>query len=508
MEPLLNIHSVPIPQCFADGVEECPISGEYILPEYCPDIAVILKCFAYPHILNRQWSGGQLLIDGSSDVRVLYLDQERQTVRSIEFSQPFSCVMRDDERRDVAAVNLSLSTKYVTCRAVSSRRIEVRGAVLVTAHSECAMSQNIAEPSKTEGFYTRSEKVPITIPGELCEKVHTISESLEFDQSLPPAEMLLGGECNAVIKEYKVLTGKVILKGIIYIHQLYMDASEGKSTHLLRYGVPFSQIMDVADAREGALCKASVQVLSDAERCTVGPDGENSVLDVVVKLLIQVQTFQPAELLLWNDAFHCRYPVIAKTEELQLSSYMGQRCEDVSLNLRMTMPSGQWREIIDGWIQLHDVEDSISDGKVLRKGRVLLGCLVRDEDGEISCHESVEEYSLAFSISGNYASFEMVPTDVKFTLNEGTPEARVALNVWITESRRMNYQVISDLSLVEESPYPLSKVNAVLYYATEGESLWEIGRRCHTDPFKIAQGNNLRGDYVDNACVLAVPIGE
>ena len=131
MEQLLKKKSMRLTCCALDKQEECPISGEYTLPEYCPDVAVILKCFAYPHIQNRQWSGDQWLLDGTAVIRVLYLDEERRRLRSLEFTQSFSCTRRGEGRADNAAVQVELSTKYLSCRAVSPRRVEVRGAILV-----------------------------------------------------------------------------------------------------------------------------------------------------------------------------------------------------------------------------------------------------------------------------------------------------------------------------------------------------------------------------------------
>lgn len=506
MEPLLKKRSVQLSQRIMDKSEECAISGEYILPEYCPDIAVILKCFAYPHVQNRQWSGDQLLIDGAADMRVLYLDEDRQCVRSLEFVQPFSCAVRGNGNMDVTAVELHLVTKYLTCRAVSPRRVEFRGAITISAVAECAVLADMAEPLEVNGFFARTQKVPITIPGTICEKVMSVTESLEFDRSLPPAEMLLGGECRAVVKEYKILAGKVIIKGMVYIHQLYTDSLEGMDTYSLDYSVPFSQIMDVPDAREDLACKSSVQVLSDAERCSVGPDGENTMLDIVIKLLIQVQVYQPYEVMLLQDAFHSRYPVSAKTEEMYLSSFVGQHCEETKLTLETAMPSGQWREVVDAWVQWQDAQDECSDGKLIRKGRVLIVCIARDADGEIACHESMEEYRLAFPVQGNDASVNLHATEVRCKIHEGKLEVQVALIVSITEWKRMHCCAISDLSLVEEAPYPKSKANALLYYAHGGESLWDIGRLCHTAPQGIAQENNLSGEFVDDACVLIVPV--
>ena len=94
MEQMVKKSMIPLSCLVVDQQEECPIIGEYSLPEYCPDIAVVLKCFAEPRIQNRQWSADQWLLDGNAVIRVWYLDEKRDRVFSVEFSLPFSCAVR------------------------------------------------------------------------------------------------------------------------------------------------------------------------------------------------------------------------------------------------------------------------------------------------------------------------------------------------------------------------------------------------------------------------------
>ena len=93
MEKMLTKSAVRMAHCNITKQEEAPISGEYVLPEYCPDMAVVLKCYAYPRLQNRQWSGDQLMVDGIAVIRVVYADEQRRCVRTLEFVQPFSSVL-------------------------------------------------------------------------------------------------------------------------------------------------------------------------------------------------------------------------------------------------------------------------------------------------------------------------------------------------------------------------------------------------------------------------------
>ena len=130
MDNLLNKQSLTLTQNVVTRYEECAVSGEYSLPEYCPDVSSVLKCTIQPRMINRQQSGDQLLIDGEACVRVLYLDEERKCLRCVEFVLPFTCGVRGVQSMGVNMPVLHLSTKYANCRVVTPRRIEVRGAVV------------------------------------------------------------------------------------------------------------------------------------------------------------------------------------------------------------------------------------------------------------------------------------------------------------------------------------------------------------------------------------------
>ena len=506
MEQLLRKSTVQLTDCALDKQEECPISGDYTLPEYCPDVAVVLKCFADPRIQNRQWSGDQLLLDGNAVIRVLYLDEERRRVHSLEFMQPFSCALRGDGRVDNAAVELELSTKYLNCRALSPRRVEVRGAVAVHAYAEYTESKCLVADAEDSDLFTRTKTVSITVPNGSCDKVVSISESLEFGESLPPAEMLLGGECKAVLCECKLLAGKAILKGQVYIHQLYIDNTEGEHTHCLDYTLPFSQIMDVDSAREGMPYKMSVQILSDTERCSVGPDGENTVLDVTVKLLIQIQVYSQQEMVLLKDAYHSRFPVLAQTEDIRLCSLIGTRWESTVLPMQLAVPSGRWSEIIDISVQPQLPLTECRDGRADAKGRMLVCVIARDMDGEVVYDEFVEEYGLEYLCSGNTAQVSLKATDVQCRIVEDKLELSVQFSVCINEYDYCKEELITDLRLQQETPYPQQKVTALLYYAEGGESVWDIGRMCHTSPQRIMEENEMDGEYIKENTVIVVPI--
>lgn len=504
MEQLLKKKLVRLSGCALDKQEECPISGEYTLPEYCPDVAVVLKCFAYPRILSRQWSGDQMLLDGNAVIRVLYLDEQRHCVHSIEFLQPFTCSMRGERQADHALVDLDLATKYLNCRAIGPRRVEVRGAVTITARADGVLEKDIGWIAEDGGLYTRTLHKNVTIPCVMNEKLLTISETLDFPDVLPAAEVLLGGECRAVVHECKLLTGKAIVKGQIYVHQLYLDTKE--MVHCLDFALPFSQILDVSEVVDGMPYYATVQVLSDTERCMMGPSGENTILDVSVKLLLQIQMYRQEEITVIKEAFHRQYPVTAQTENMDFCCYLGTRWEETVLPMQLTIPQGRWQEIIDVSVQPQEGITECLEGNAVTKGRMTVCVVARDADGEVVYDEFIEDYVLTYTCQGNAVRVHLIPINCKYRVVENALDLQVSLCATVQDMQYECESVLSDLRLQSDRPYPQQKVTAWLYYADAGENVWDVGRSCCASPACIFEENHLSDENIAQSSVLIVPM--
>ena len=506
MENLLHTARVPVTRTVVDARDEYVISGDYVLPEYCPDMAVVLKCRITPRIQSRRRNGDQLLLEGTALVCVLYLDEERRCVREAEFSQPLSCALRGAGGAETEPVRITLTPEYVNCRATGPRRLEVRGAFAVHAQADAAEQISLAEAAEDPALYVQTVEVPVSAPVASAEKMLMISDVLEFDGDLPPAEQLLGGDDTVVVQECKLLTGKAIVKGQILVHRLYTDDSSRGTTHLLDYTVPFSQIVDLDGARDGMQAIAEVSVLSDTVRCVADPAGQNRMLEIGYKLSVQVQVYDSRAVSLITDAYHSRYPSVPERQGLTLRALTGTQRQTATLGRDLDLPSDTLQEILDIRVGVTPLACRCEGGKAKPGGRLAVSLLVRDNDGIVSYYERPEEFELEYAADGNTAEVSMAVTDVRYAVAGGKLNLRVTLLVTLCLWDVTQPQAVTGVTLREDQPYPPERAGIKLYFAGSGERVWDIARHCHASPAGICAENDLNGESLAEPCVLLIPL--
>ena len=513
MEQLLQRQKMTVTKTVLDATEEYVISGDYILPEYCPDVAVVLKCVVTPRLQSRRWSGDTFVVDGMAVVRILYLDEERCCVREAEFIQPINCALRGQSGCESACVRVTMTQDYVNCRAVSPRRIEVRGGFTVCACAELADTIELPCAAAEERLYTKCVNKTVTAP--LCsgEKMISVNETLPFDSGLPAAEQLLGGDCAAAVTEVKLLTDKAIVKGQIYLHQLYTDDSVGGTTYVLDYTVPFSAIMDMDGVRDGQLHTACVSVLSDTEECMAGANGQNTALGFSAKLLIQLTAYEKATAQLVKDAYHPDCPAALSNDTLSLCSLADAFNQTATVQKSVALPVDNLREIIDVWVMPMTPVGRMENGCVELDVPLIVSLLVRDTDGVVAYYERAEDCRIAHAQPMMCTDESAVAVQAQATvmgLNYAAIGDKLDLHLTLAVSTDLwentQEQVVKEITLQRESAYPVDNTSMRLYYADAGESVWNIARRCHTSPDAVREENDLRDEVLSAKAVLLIPV--
>ena len=108
---------------------ELPLETEILISDYLPPVFKLVKCFVRPVVLQKQLQPGRLNLDGYLRCTVYYQGEDGAGLCQTEQKLPFSKQLELPEFAFTAwAAQVEGQTEYINCRAVTPRRIEVRGA--------------------------------------------------------------------------------------------------------------------------------------------------------------------------------------------------------------------------------------------------------------------------------------------------------------------------------------------------------------------------------------------
>jgi len=138
---------------------EQPVDVEISLPDYCPDIGKILKCQAFPKIFSKNFSASKLSVEGSTLIRIIYVDDRDKCVRSYEQEYPFAAEFSVKEMGEAPEAYIKCKVDYINCRAITQRKIDIHGAFTLSAKITSTQKHSIIADAKGAGIMLRRNHI-------------------------------------------------------------------------------------------------------------------------------------------------------------------------------------------------------------------------------------------------------------------------------------------------------------------------------------------------------------
>ncbi len=483
---------------------ECPVDGDFLLPDYCPDIAAVLKCSLIPAVLSRRQSGDKLLIDGQSLIRVLYLDEDRKCVRAFECIQPFNCSLPwEDASGSLPYVTVRVN--YLNCRAVSPRRIDVHGALTAMHHGGTLQNVQVLWDIVGEGVHTQKETVCCSVPAGNAEKVFSVSEIVDLGGGKPPAETVIRTAYTPIITSVKQMTDKAIVKGKVLLTTLYaVDTGEG-TTCRATHEFPFSQILDMEGMDENLQCTTHADVITGEVHITPDQNGAGTLLAVSIKLCVRLDAVRSEQEQVITDAYTSKYPVTTTRTHFMAEQLQFVKQDTAMLKEVLELPSDSMSEIVDLWCEIMSVTTRKENDCTYADGHLQICMPARDRDGSISYYEHVSDFTLQFDHPCDRMAVEVALCDTEYAIVGGKIEIRLELATCSIGYKKAEHVALQQFETAKE-PYPEERAALRLCRVHKGASLWEIAKSCHTDMQAIMEENNLDDACVPEDCMLLVPL--
>ncbi len=514
MKLLLDKKPVFLTETVYDGQAEQGVEFDYVLPDYYPDIFKILKCTLTPGVVSYSVSGTQLYIDGVVRIKVLYLSEQSSRINCVEQKFTYSKSIELVKASEKPVVNIFQKADYCNCRAVSGRRIDVRGAVSckikVTGCTECEIL------SGAEGLGAEVKCDTVSYCGSrlgACRQ-YVVREDIETGAGGDIASILTTS-CNAVVTDTKIIADKVVIKGEARVKALYLTRSgDCMETEVMEAAVPLSQIVDVDGITDAHSCCARFDVMDCDLEIKQGDDGENRLLGCEITIDCKVSAYKEAEIShisdIYSTDYECSYGSVPVKLEYSPNYLMTQH------NLKSTLEysDGSISEVFDCKCELggYNLRAGEQNGRITISGQVCIWLIGKNSAGNPIFIEKSEPFEFGTDIdseNGGYsADIGVSVTGVSYSISgDSTADIHIQLSAQGLIYKVKTINTVSEINIMEDMPKNKNSDYALkLYYADKGEKIWDIAKRYNTSVSAVSAENELEDEQLTAPCMLLIPI--
>lgn len=515
MDFKVNREEIASAEVIFDDTQEQSVELDYVLPDYFPEIFKIIKCMTVPKILSYDVSGDKLTYEMAVCIRVLYCSENSSAVQSVEQKLNYTKTVEFGRTASCPRVSISPRVDYINCRAVNSRRIDIRGAVSIKIRITDLCKKEII--CDAFGGNIQLKKIPVTYPANRLHtsKRITVSEEFDLGMSKPPIVNILRSDAVIASNDKKVIANKLIAKGEVYINMLYSCQKDGAdSVEAMQFTLPFSQIVDLEGIDERFVCSVDTEIIS----CDIEPrsdgDGNSKVADCSVVLLIDCNAYRTVSAELAADEYSTSYKTDSVKSDIKIEIPPRQINSSCVVKGSMEYSDGGIDCIYDVWCSINGVtaRPDTENGGIAINGSAVYCVMAKNSSGEPILLEKEEPFTASVSVEGinesSYAEVKLTPISCSYNLaSDNSIEAKAELKITGEVGGTVNICGITELSVDENEPLKKSGDHALkLYFTDENEDLWEIAKKYGTSVAAIMEENEIEDDMISCKGMILIPI--
>ncbi|MBR4201217.1 MAG: DUF3794 domain-containing protein [Oscillospiraceae bacterium] len=498
----------PLP--LSELTQEQSVELDYVLPDYYPDFFRLLHCTAEAAVTSQTVTDGTVQYMLRVQLHVLYNGEQTKTVQSVTQQLDYHGQMNLPPEAASAGnlqIRISAEPSYLNCRAVSPRRIDLRGAMRIRA--ELSGEQQIEVLSQAEGLHTRTRSETVSYVSQLLrtQKPFTLSDEIRLSAAQPALLSVLRTKSDLSVLETRVVAGKMVVKGEATVTVLY-TSSEGIES--LTAVLPFSQIVEMEGLSDDMPCPVTAILSEQSITAEAENNGDIRLLHCDLQIILQCEAIRTASASLLNDLYSTVHPAELRRAAVPLLTAPVTVSERLQQKTGLTQPDAVLTKVYAAWAdpeQLQTAQDP--EGGILLNGVLHFCALAADAEGDTLMLEAREPFT--WPLPQLHAAGLLPPVQAASTTYTLTGSDTVTVQTELLLSgqvlQQQRHELLTDVRVDPEARLPMQENYALrLYFGQPEESLWEIAKRYHTSETAIREENDISGDTLTAAQTLLIPI--
>lgn len=478
-------------------VRSTELTQEVRLSDGMPDIGRVLASWGQVVLRSKEWQGDLVTVSGGIMVWILYAPEDSTPPRSIDTWIPFQLKWELENMPREGAIRVSPLLRYADSRGVSARKMMVRAGVAALCEAMSPMEAEVFAPVELpEDIRILQNTYPVRLPMEAGEKTFLMDEDVTLPADALEMERLLSYTMTPQIQEKRMAGDKVILRGMGMLHVIYR-CTEGK-VHAVNLEIPISQYAQLEDSY-GTDAQADVMMAMTSLELI---PNEGSQLRLKCGMVAQYLVSDRYLAKLTEDAYSPDRDVELQMQSLELPAMLEQRQE--MMTARQLLP-GVTGDVVDITF-LPDFPRQNRAGEMVMldlPGQYQL--LYSAPDGSLQGTTARWEGSMQIAADPQTQVSILVQPQSSQASN-GAEEINLSgtFMLQMQAYTRQGMPMVAGLKIGQEREKDPMRPSLIIC-RPDGESLWEIAKRCGSTVEDIRRVNHL-SDRAQEDRMLLVPV--
>ena len=490
--------------------EELPVEMDFVLPDSCPDMVKILKCRLEACVLSTEPSSEGVTLEGNVTARVFYIGDDGG-LHTAENRSGFTKNCRYDQvPTDSSTVTVIAPgcAEYVNVRAVNQRRVEIKGAMSLSVQATADQRSTFLSDCGGQ-LECREEEKTVTCPVISQRRTFLLEEEIPIGEANPAVSALLQVQGTAVLTDQKILEGKAATKGELHLRCVYLPESGEEPLVITEPVLPLSFLSDFGDLTEDCICDMEYELVRLSTE--VKPDGEGllRILACRAEIALTLTANREQSFHYFSDAYSVRHPVQCQWQQFQLSSLL--RCVDdiASVEKAYEAPMGGVTRILDPFASAFVRQCRQEEDALIIVVRLELGAFLLDANGRPALFERVEEYAhtVGLETGGEKSArgFRARAESLRCQVEGDRIEFSLELSVKGCCYAALPVSAIVEAQVDETTEKTKAGAPLTLYFAREGENVWDIAKRYNAPLLSFMEENDLAEQILPQRTLLLIP---
>lgn len=477
----------------------CESGTEYILPDYNPDVRKILFSSATLRPSGRFASSDEVNFGGTVVYDVIYADSENR-LSSVSFTSDYDLEVKCSADSYVDCYG-ETRLSNLSIRLVGPRKFSAKASVMLMPR----LVERVALPLDTDKI-SGSETPEINTS---TVAIHTAIVSgdveREYAERIATLEGAIADEVNVIYTDAEAVAdginvgeGSVTVSGNLRIISVIQNGDE--PAYLVEKNIPIEENVPFPEVRDDMKLTPEAVVTSLRTNLNTTDEGVEVVVSVLVNLYAIGELNERVEIV--TDAY-------MKGRESEVTASRFGYAELISVTRAEDSVTAEMDRSSLECAAIKDLSILSSEARVTSVSESARGALIEGEvkySGFASCafEDGTSGYlpvklSCPFKREINTGNSEPgLRYEVKVRshspsaeLDAGKIYARSSLTLKLTAEKDGELSALTGINPGEEKAAPVSSSRIVVYYPSEGETLFSVAKKFRTTTEKLALDNSI-----------------